>query len=481
MALVAKRGADYAESRPGMPTFSLPAYHSGMIARFAALALLGLAASAAAACNGGDRPNVASPVVTPAQAPSPSATPLPSNTAVPARVEVSSTVVLVDAGTATGKTLYESKVTAVGDVAFAGDRVLVQAGRDTLQFGLDGVRISTPPPPVCGEANGAAEFAGRAYPGVACGVLSPDHRWMIYHVDAGEVTLPSGYRVPRWDQWVVDLRTGATRLVQAGLVHCGGCDARYGPRWSPNGRYVAYAEIGGNQRRFLTDMVRGTTRQIGTGSEVTLAPVFSPTGDALLFGSRSGGRSVLEDLAAGTARELDLPWPAAFDRSGTLVYSPAWSQGTKETGQSTTIIEAASGSVVAKLAGAPSPWRLYTNSFPVAATPNGLLVALQQAPGCAGTAIYLQGQLRQCVIDGAEASIGPGGIVAVARKAGSVGPATGSQFATISIDRFEVDLVSPSGQVQTVVRGALSLQAPLMIWNALGSHLLVVWPRSPGL
>ncbi len=456
-------------------------HNAAMIAKIAALVLLGLAASAAAACGGGDGPNASSPSPTPTQSPSPSPTPLPSRAAVRGGVQVSSTALLINAGTATVKTLYEDRVTAVGNATFERDRIIVQAGRDTLQFGIDGNRISGPPPPACSEANGAAEFAGRTYPGVACGTFSPDGRWMTYRVDAGEVTLPSGFRVPRWDQWVVDLQTGVTRLVQAGLVHCGGCDGRYGPRWSPNSRYVAYAEIGGDQRRFLTDVVAGTTRPIGSGAEVPLAPVFSPTGDSLLHGSRLGGRPILEDLAAGTSRELDLVWPAAFDRSGTLVYSPAWSPGDKETNQSTTIIEAASGNVVAKLSGAPSPWRLYTDSVPVAATANGVLAALQQAAGCAGTAIYLQGQLRQCVIDGAEANIGPGGIVAVARKTGSAGPASGPQFETVSIDRFEVDLVLPAGQVQTVVRGALSFQAPLMVWNAAGTHLLVVWPRSPGL
>ena len=48
----------------------------------------------------------------------------------------------------------------------------------------------------------------------------------------------SGYRVPQHDKWVVNVQSGATTRLQAGLVHCGGCDARYGPRWSPSSRLV---------------------------------------------------------------------------------------------------------------------------------------------------------------------------------------------------------------------------------------------------
>ncbi len=416
-------------------------------------------------------------VATVAATATPAPTPLPTSTG--GRTEVPSTVQLIDVRAGTLKTLYQSSSVAASDAEFEGDRITIRAGGGALDFRLDGMARPGQMGFDCRELTGAAEIAGRTYAGARCGAISPDRAWMTYGILAGEVTLPSGYVVPLGEQWLLELGTGTTRLVHSGLVHCGGCDARYGPILSPSSRYVAYAETGGSQRRFLTEAASGATRVIGNGSQTPDAPVWSLRGDRLLY--RSGQQPVFEDLANGASRELDMVWPAAFDRSGSLVYAPAWAPSPKSTGLSTTIADSATGRVVAMMDGAPSPWRLYTGSSAVAATPSGVIAALQGAPNCNGTAIYFDGALRQCVTDGVEGQIGPDGLVAVARKTGAVGPAFGPHFQTISIDQFDIDLVTVGGTVQTVARGVLSLQTPLMVWDPAGTHLLVLWPRSAGL
>jgi hypothetical protein len=217
------------------------------------------------------------------------------------------------------------------------------------------------------------------------------------------------------------------------------------------------------------------------GADLTFAPVWSPTTDLLLHGSPLSEPAIIEDLAAGTSRKLELAWPAAFDRTGTLVYSPAWSPSSKSTGLSTTIVDGASGAAVATLPGAPPWWFVWPGSVAVAAFPGGTFAVLQQAVGCSGTAIYIDDKMQQCVSDGVEGQIGPGGLIAVARQTGTVGPAYGPGFETVSIAQFDIDVIGPGGQVQTMVRGAVSFNAPLMVWNAEGTHLLVLWPRSIGL
>ena len=89
---------------------------------------------------------------------------------------------------------------------------------------------------------------------------------MLFRKDAGGVQSPGGFTVSSWDQWVLEVATGKARELQRGLLDCGGCDARYGPRWSPSGRYVAYAELGGEFRRFLSEVASGSTRQSVRGA-----------------------------------------------------------------------------------------------------------------------------------------------------------------------------------------------------------------------
>lgn len=451
--------------------------------RWTAVAGVVLAAFALAGCR---NDNAEKPTPTPTATIVPASesptTPAPTKTPVPGRIDVPSVVKLIDVRTGTVKTLHEDRVNAAWDASFSGDSVVVRVGPGVLQFRMDGTAIVGSEPVECRKTGSSAEIAGKTFPGIACGTLSPDRLWMTYRVDAPEVTLPSGQRVPTWDQWLLNVKNGETSLIQAGLAHCGGCDGRYGPRWAPNSRHVVYAEIGGQQRRFLTEASTVTTRTIGTGAEVPLAPAWSPDGTVLAYSSKAGSPTTVEDLASGTSREFALAWPVAFDLSGTLVYSPAWSPSLKAENLTTTMANLASGAIVARLDGAPPSWFTPLPATVVdASAPGGLLVVLQQAPGCAGTAVYRSGALTQCISGGVAAELGRGGGIAVARKTGAVGPAYGPGFETVSIDQFDVDLVGTGSQPRNLVNGAISFQSPLMVWNAAGTHLIVLWPRSIGL
>ena len=172
------------------------------------------------------------------------------------RVEVSSTVQLVDAGSGGVTTLYESRTTMAFMARFTGSQVLVWAQPDLLQFELDGTVSRLPLPADVRRPRRLGDRGGaRRWTGARCGSLSPDNRLMLYTVIKGTRNLPSGEEGPPFPmRGLSDINTtGEKRIVPPGLVACGGCDGRYGPRWSPDSGYVAYAETGGDQRRFLTD------------------------------------------------------------------------------------------------------------------------------------------------------------------------------------------------------------------------------------
>lgn len=315
----------------------------------------------AVACDRGDDQPEASPTaeapplaVATASATAPPATPTP----LPGSIEVASTVQLIDVRTGAVKTLYQDTKQQAYSAAFEGDDVLINAGQ-FLRFHLDGTPATGTPTPrdFCRNVNGAAEIGGRSYGGVRCGSISPDGRQMAYTVQNGEVEVgTAGYRVRLDDMWAIDLQTGATRRLHSGLIDCGGCDARYGPRWSPSSRYVAYAEFDGQARRFLSDLMTGTTRQIANGNEITDAPVWAPTSDLLVYSTASHGTVArFEDLAAGTSRDLAVAWPVRFDARGLYLYSPAWASTPKSEPStvSTTIVEVATGETLSVLSGTP--------------------------------------------------------------------------------------------------------------------------------
>ncbi len=451
------------------------------------LVVLVVALLAVACDRGGDKPEASpTPAATPTAAATASATASPATpTPLPGSIEVASTVQLIDVRTGAVKTLHQDTKQQAYSASFEGDEVLVNAGQ-FLRFRLDGTPSSGTPTPrdLCRNVSGAAEVGGRSYSGVRCGSISPNGRQMAYTVQTGEVEVgTSGYRVPVHDMWALDLQTGATRRLQAGLIDCGGCDGRYAPRWSTSNRYVAYAELGGTKRRYLSDLSSGVTRQIGSGNEVYDAPEWAPTGDVLVYSNTANGTVArFEDLAAGTSRDLAVPWPVRFDASGTYLYSPAWGAGPKSTAPpTTTIVEAASGKTLATLAGDPPAELLYTRTMAVTRSSGGYLAVLQRGGECGGTAIYREGvQQPRCIAGGVLGQGTPDGTrVVVARETGNVGPVHGIVGSSLPMPRYDVVVVDvATGASQTVVTGAISFTPPLMLWNAAGTHLIVIWPNS---
>jgi dipeptidyl aminopeptidase/acylaminoacyl peptidase len=404
-------------------------------------------------------------------------------------------VQVVEAATGRATRIFESFDQAAFETWFDGDEVVVvsygaAAGPVRQRFDLAGSPVASPTPAAgCTQSEGTARVGGREYPGVNCGPISPDGRWMTYQVDAGEVTLPSGYSMPKWDQWLVNLETGETRELQAGLVHCGGCDWRWGVSWSPNSRYLAFAELGGEDRTFLAEVATGSARLLGHGTRLDDRPSWSPDGNRIVYrvDSHPAVLARVEHLASGVEEDLPIPWPAAFDVSGTYLYSPSWARdpkGAALTPRPTTIVDAATLQAVATLPGVPIPYGIDRWPRVITRSADGYVAALQAAPGCEGTAIYREGSAQpQCVVGGRAGIVSPDGdFVAVARRTGVTGPAHGPGFETVEIDLYDVDVIDvETGAVRTVVRDAPSFVPPHMAWNEAGSHLLVLWPRTAGL
>src|SRR5690606_16470728 len=119
-----------------------------------------------------------------------------------------------------------------------------------------------------------------------------------------------------------------TVLLTDQLRHCGGCDARAGPAWSPSGWYVIVAETGGGEDGavvYLADTELGEATVLARGSNVNEAgrqPQWSPVEDALIAPGEDGSTQLMRP-AEGTTARIDVPWPARFDETGTYVYSYA--------------------------------------------------------------------------------------------------------------------------------------------------------------
>jgi hypothetical protein len=452
-------------------------------------------------------PPTSSPAASPAAAASPSATPVPAAapTATPA-LDVSR-VSLLDVRADAVRRLVEVS----GDILHAGfdreDREIV-VGTTTmgpppastlLRFALDGRELARGEWPARGIAGDFARceeirspyasgpggpppivaVGGKRLENVSCGAISPDGRWMTYWL-WGAGASPTARPIPV-EQWLIDLGTGERRRLADGLVHCGGCDSVPRPQWSPSGRYVYFSDVvAGGGRFFLADVRGGTARALTehVPREGFDVPAWSPVADTLI--RSSGGRILLERFPDG-AVSLFGEWPARFDRSGRYLYSPAWAGERPAT--RTTILDAATGAPVAELAGVPER-RTYlgiggppADAMPVVGTAAGIVAALRDAPGCAGTMIH--GARSTCVAGASAAEISPdGSTVALVRATDQVvttarcrscvvaeivliDVATGREIATSS---RAVRQPVPSDAVRRGVR---------LVWNRAGTHLLV--------
>lgn len=457
------------------------------------LTMLAILAVGFAGCDGDDEPE-ATPTqdatstvtaVAPTSAASPTATVTPGGPRL-----ISSKVQLIDLETGKVTTLYDSSAEAAFDARFHGEVVEVVATGGTSSYNLDG-SSATPPKqgPACDASGSAAVIAGRTYTGVpSCGAFSPDGAWMLFQVDAGEVTGPFGGVVPSWDQWVVNVATGATTELQRGLVHCGGCDARYGPRWAPTSAYVAYAEYGG-PRRFLSEVATGETRVIGAGNEVDFAPVWAPRGNFIVYSLSSSvaAPARLEDLDAERVADLRVAWPVTYDPSGDYLYSPSYGAGPKSPPGSTTVLDARTLEVVAQLPGEPAQWLSWVQGTPLLGTAsNGYTAALQGAAGCDGTVIHSTLRAEPyCVLRGTEGQVAPGGArVAVTRPDETTGPAEGPGFHASQMVLHSIVVVDVATGAERVLLKDVpgwDYGSPLVVWNEAGTLLLVLSPRTIGL
>ncbi|MGE0685152.1 MAG: TolB family protein [Dehalococcoidia bacterium] len=251
----------------------------------------------------------------------------------------------------------------------------------------------------CEVINGSAVVIGLTYPGVpSCGPgVSPDisGTWMLYSVPAADVSM-DGRTFSTWDQWVLNRHTDERRLLQSGLVHCGGCDGRFGPLWSHDGRFVVFSELVQQGRIFLSDLEGGTTRLLSRGStESSVRPSWTP--DNRLVHRASSGEAVLEDAVSGSRMTLTaLRWPACLDSSGSYIV------GTSAGGSNVSVYSVVEQRVVATLAGT---FETNGNGYPmpcpepppVQRQNDTFVTVLAGATDCPGVAIYRESARVACI------------------------------------------------------------------------------------
>ena len=298
--------------------------------RFASILLLFLLL---AACSGSEQPSTPSPArsaVSPAVEPSP----LPTATATRqpnASPEPSTgrTVWLFDLSASSFVTLTDSlenrpyEVELDAATATVAIRYWIDRDRRELRFAYDGTQLADSSAGVeCTESNDGAEVTGRYYQDVNCGPISPDGNWMTYRVAVSGP--PDTRERGDWDQWVVDLRSGETAVLQEGLRHCGGCDGRFGPAWSPSSHYVFFPEWIQHGATFLSDVESLTTRELFSGStEINATPKWTPNAPHILVFERDDS-VYLHDLSQDSPEALpDLTAPFYFDSTGQLLYGIA--------------------------------------------------------------------------------------------------------------------------------------------------------------
>jgi hypothetical protein len=290
--------------------------------------------------------------------------------------------------------------------------------------------------------------------------------------------------------------------LQEGLVHCGGCDGRFGPGWSESGRFVYFSELIQDGRTFLHGFATAETRLLFEGStEISAKPEWSPSEDLLLYGG-ADGRAILEDPAAGQIEDLPgMRWPARFDDSGRYVYGPS---GEDEV----VVFDLEAASVAATLGGTAWLNRTFVRDQRVRAVDDTFVALLEWGGACEGASVYRGADRFACVEVTVPNPDGPnsrderlrtalsadGKWAAVARlvEAGEAPPCRENPCgqATIEalygdpnynpswrISRYEVLLVDTKSADTTILSDqTFSPSPPQLLWNADGTHLLVTWP-----
>jgi hypothetical protein len=373
-------------------------------------------------------------------------------------------------------TFFEKDADAVQVWGLDGERPVL------IRYGLDGRELSRDYNPPQQDlpwtsSNDGCEVQGRLYPGIPCGSLSPNGRWMIYSFNGRD--LPVSGRAG--DLWAVDLKSGASVLLQEGVTQCTQCDVASRYEWSPGGDHLLVAESGPTTRVFLIDLrgpdVRELERTQGYGD-----PVWSPVRDQLAYWD-DAGRTILEDVGTGFKRSVSAQWPVRFDPSGRYVY-------TTDNDEATVFVDADTGTVMARLLGGPGYDAAGGNRYlppvtrPVVATATGLIAVLGPTPDCRGSVLYVDSAARKCFSSAGMPVFSPDSSrVAMARKTGDTGRVKTPSMEALNMHVFEIVVVDvDTGAESIVARGALGLDAPpRMEWNAAGTHLLVSWPAYYGL
>ena len=295
---------------------------------------------------------------------------------------------------------------------------------------------------------------GRFVEGADCGRFSPDGRWMTYRV-----RIPGSARND-WDQWLVDVEAGTTRLLIAGVRSCGGCDGVSGPQFSPDSRRFVVAEYIDAGRLFLADLAADDLRVIAEGRGLAM-PSWSKDGSRMLY-SPDGTRVLLEDFARGTTAELSgLPWPATFDTTDRLIYSPAVGGGTAA--RTTHVVDASSLTRLVEAPGEPTRRFFGPGRSAVAVSPRGLVLALEAAPGCTqGTTVYAPDFVDgRCFANVLGAAVSPdGAFVAMSEHALDTPPGR--------VPWEIVVLDVEAGEVSRVGSRLLSEAPPVIRWNEGG-------------
>jgi len=370
--------------------------------------------------------------------------------------------------------VYEDEDLAVWSARFEADDVVILNG---TAVGRDGQPVTAEVAPLCIPADELATLDGVEVSGwSSCAYVGPSGRYATYGVDAGEHEHPGGHRTPMWDQWVLDLETGERWLAQAGIVDCGGCDGAFGMTWSPDGRFFAIGDLGGPDRVFLVDTEARTTRLVAHGTQHQHKPAWSPNVPGQLLVRGEDGAALLLDEVAGTEETLPLAWPARFDPTGQLIYSPA---GDGVSDGPTLIYDLRRGAIVAELSGVPDWSFLWNGDAAVVGTDEGFVAAI---PGgeCEGTAVYRSSEVGQC-IEGALGAVpsNDGRRVAYSLATDEVvsDPRRGT-FTVYEVVVFDEATASEIVVAERVVSGPLP---PRLIWNDGGDLLLIIAPHFAGI
>lgn len=402
-------------------------------------------------------------------------TPTPSPAARPS-AEVQHTVWLINLWEDEQYTIYEHPDLSGMGTTWSAPRIArVGRGSGPGFYGQDGRPLSLGGIQ-CRPAESGVVVGGVERPEVSrCGRISPDGRYMLYeHVTDAQVYPPVS------QQWALHIGSGTTRLLEARLMGCGGCDGRFGPQWSPDGRYVLFAETVQDGRVFLADLETGTSEVIASGTDVQFRPSWSSDDSEPLFLVRGeDGQAVLANAATGERTALPIGWPATFDATGTLAYSP--SAGFHQDEPEVTSVVDLTTFEVSDIEGL-APWQhLWVGDVAVAAQDpgDGFTAALEQRD-CAGTMVYSNGIAPTCV-EGAYGGTPSwsGRQVAFALLV----PGEDVVFKGTRFSRYDIAVLDvQSGDVEVVAEGAYSGPLPPRIqWSRFGDLLLVSWPQFAGL